>query len=122
MEAVLPGHPKVLDEGVVKHLRGDWDIEDEQLWADDQRRIINSLGFIPKLKIERLLTEKEKSERAERYKAKSRYGRPEIGEVKAQKAPKIPEIIEEDEDKGFTTEAIEEAEKKKPGRPKKKED
>ena len=114
---------EVLQEGLVKHLIGDWDLEDETLWAADQRRIVASMGYIPKLKVERLLTEKEKAARAERYKAKSRYGRPEIGEVRAQKAPKIPEVIEdEDSDKGFTEEAIEKAEKKKPGRPKKKAD
>ena len=117
------GTSEVLKEGVVKHLVGDWDLKNEDLWAADQRRLISSFGFIPKLKMERLLTEKEKEEKAERYKAKSRYIRPEIGEVKAQTAPKIPEIIEdEDTDKGFTEEALDEAEKKKPGRPKKKAD
>ena len=111
---------EILKEGIVKHLIGDWDLEDEALWAEDQRRVIASFGFRPKLKIERLLTDKEKSDRAERYKAKSRYPRPDIGEVKTKPVPRVPEIIEEDSDKGFTEEAISQAEKKKPGRPKKK--
>ena len=120
MHVIERGSSETFREGVVKHLIGDWDLEDEDLWAADQRRLVASFGFIPKLKIERLETPEEKTKKAERYKNKSRYGRPEIGMVKAKEAPSIPEIVDEDSDKGFTDEAIEEAEKKKPGRPKKK--
>ena len=119
MHVIERGDSETLIEGVVKHLVGDWDLKGLSEWEKEQRRVLDTMGFIPKLKIERLLTPEEKAERAERYKAESRYVRPDIGEVKAKPTRTIPEVIEDD-GKGFTEEAIDKAEKKKPGRPRKK--
>ena len=108
-----------LPEGTVKHLVGDWDIVDDDKYVKEMQRVIDLHSFIPKLRLQKLLTPKETAEKDERLKNKMKYQRPKIEVMKAKHAPKAP-IVEEEPEAAFTDEAIEEGEKKKgPGRPKK---
>ena len=125
----INGQPYILDrgqhltlsEGEVKFLLGDWDLDDDVLWERNQKTRLGALGFIPKLKIEKLLTPQEKADQDERLQIKSKFERPKPGEVVAKAAPRTP--IAEDEPApvgGFTAAAIEKAEQKKgPGRTRK---
>ena len=107
--------------GVVKHLIGDWDLTDPELWNKEQMRVLGNRNFIPKLTVDIIETPEEKESRRRDKWRESKYPKPSVGRTTGKASPKVPVVIDEEEAAvAFEDEDIKEAEeKKKVGRPKK---
>lgn len=74
------GDPLLQTEAVVKHWFGDWSIEKPEEYDKEMDRVEALHGFVPNVKIERVITKSEKEARTEKER-ETKHPRPEIAEA-----------------------------------------